>query len=124
MIMISLGLLSVANMIMLGIYIINCCLVLASLLNNFYLEAAYVGFATIISVSLTIFGCYSINKNHFLRGGVSNLIAGMITTGIYLNYTINLAILQKFNPLGYFLPLPALINGIIGIIISKVNLLK
>jgi len=117
---ISLGLLSVANVILLGIYIINCYLVLTLLIDNLYMEVVYVGFATLVSVSLIIFGCYSINKNHFLRGGISNLVAGIITTGIYLNYTLNLAMLQKFDPLGYFLSLPPLINGIIGIITSKV----
>ena len=116
---ILLGVLSAVNMVLLGIYIINYCLTLAVLLSRFLIEATYVGFATAISVALIIFGCYSIYKDHDLRGGLCNVIAGIITVGLYLYYTLDLSILQQFGLLGYFLLLPAPISGITGIIISK-----
>lgn len=108
------------NMILIGIYIIDYCLHFASI-SRFLMEAYIVGFATTISLALTIFGSYSIYKNHSLRGGITNLIAGTITIVIYLYYTINIQILQQFGILGYFLLLPALISGIVGIINSKVK---
>lgn len=115
---IFLGLLSIANNVLLGTYIVRYCLAFA-FLSRFQIEANIVEFATAISVVLILFGSYSIYKNHPLRGGFCNITAGIIVTGLYLYYTIYFPILQQFNPLGYFLPLPAIISGIIGAIISK-----
>ena len=115
---ILLGFISVINMVLLGIYIVRCCLALA-FLSGFQMEANIGGFVTAISVALMIYGCYSVYKSHFLRGGVCNLIAGIITIGIYLYYTLRFQFLQQLGLLGYFLLLPAPISGIIGIIISK-----
>jgi len=115
---ILLGFVSVVNVVLLGIYIIRFCLVFA-FLSRFQIAANIVGFTTAFSVSLISYGCYSVYKNHFLRGGVCNLIAGIITIGIYLYYTLGFHLLQQLGLLGYFLLLPAPISGIIGIIMSK-----
>jgi hypothetical protein len=119
---ILLGIISSINIILLGIYVINYCLTLAFLLGTFLIEANIVGFTTAISVALIFFGSYSIYKDHPLRGGICNIIAGAVTIGIYLYYTISIPILQRFGLLGYFLLLPAPISGIVGIIISKVKI--
>jgi len=121
LISILLGLIGIANMILLGIYVVNYCLLLATLLSKFLLEANIIEFATTISIALILFGSYSIYKNHPLRGGICNLIAGTITIAIYLHYALNVPILQQFGLLGYFLLLPAPISGIIGVIISKMK---
>jgi hypothetical protein len=119
LISILLGFVSIVNMVLLGIYIVRYCLALAFLGEKFLMEANMVGFATAISVALILYGCYLVYKSHFLRGGICNLIAGIITVGMYLYYTLRFHLLQQLGLLGYFLLLPAPISGIIGIIISK-----
>lgn len=121
MVSIFLGFLSIVNMVLLAIHVINYCLALTFLLSRFLIEANIVGFTTAISVALLLFGSYSIYKDHPLRGGLSNIIAGIITIGIYLYYTLSIPILQQFGLLGYFLLLPAPISGIVGVIISKIK---
>lgn len=118
---ILLGIISSINIILLGIYVINHCLALAFLPGTFLIEANIVGFTTATSVALLLFGSYSIYKDHPLRGGLSNIIAGIITVGIYLYYTLSVPIFQQFGLLGYFLLLPAPISGIVGVIISKIK---
>jgi len=115
---IGLGLISIVNMIVLGAYIVSYCLALA-FLGRFQMEANVVGLITALSVSLVLYGCYSVYGAHFFRGGICNLVAGTITIGIYLYYTLNLPLLQRLGPLGYFLLIPALMSGVIGIVISK-----
>ena len=118
------GLVGLTNTILLGIHITNHCLILASLVNKFFKYVIYTEVITTISLALIILGCYSIYKNYFFIGGVSNLIAGIITVGMYLHYTFNLTILQKFGIFGYFLLLPTPISGIMGIATSRIALTK
>jgi len=94
------------------------------LVNKFFKYVIYTEVITTISLALIILGCYSIYKNYFFIGGVSNLIAGIITVGMYLHYTFNLTILQKFGIFGYFLLLPTPISGIMGIATSRIALTK
>ena len=120
LICIFLGFLSIANNILLGIYITQYCLAIA-FLTRFFIEANIVGFATAISVALILFGSYLIYKDHYLHGGLFNIGAGTITLGLYLYYTLNLPVLQHFGLLGYFLLLPPFTSGIISIAMSPKN---
>jgi hypothetical protein len=110
-----LSLVALVDIVLLGVYIVNSCLALA-FLSRFEMEATLVGIATIVSVSLIMLGSYLIHKNHFVKGGISNITAGAITAGIYLYYVWSFPILlQQFSYTGYFLLLPAPISGLISI---------
>lgn len=115
---ILLGLISIVISVVLGVYIVRCCLVLA-FLDRFLFEANIVAFATAISVASILYGCYSVYKGVFIRGGVCNLGAGVITTGMYLYYAPKLPFFQTLGVSGYSLLLPALTGGVLGVIISK-----
>lgn len=119
---ILLGFISIINMTLLGIHIVNYCLAFSFLSQKLLTEAIIVGFTTTISVGLTSFGSYSIHKDHYLRGGLCNIIAGTITAGTYIHYTLDFPILQQFGLLGYILLVPAPMSGIIAIIISKAKI--
>ncbi|HKZ94493.1 MAG TPA: hypothetical protein VJ249_07950 [Candidatus Bathyarchaeia archaeon] len=115
LISILLGLISISDVVLLGVYIASFCLELA-FLSTFLAAAIAVIVMTITSTALILFGCVLTYRNHFVLGGICNIIAGTITVGIYLYFTIYLPILQRFEPLGYFLLLPAPLSGLISII--------
>lgn len=112
---ILLGCIGAANAVLLGIYITSLCMALASI-SMFWAAAIVVTAVTITSTALIFIGCILINRNRFVPGGVCNIIAGTITAGTYLYYTIGFPILQRFGLVGYFLLLPAPISGLIVII--------
>jgi len=115
------GCLGTANIVVLGVYIINRCLRLALLLPNFLTEAIITAFATSISAAMLLYGSYLIYKGQGNKGGIFNILAGAITIIIYAYFTVNweFPFLVQLGPTGYLLLIPAPISGILGILIFK-----
>jgi len=111
---ILLGFIGIADVVLLGIHVASYCLVLA-FLSEFLAAAIAVIVMTITSTALILFGCFSISRDRFVRGGMCNIIAGTITIGIYLYYTSGFPILQLYGLLGYFILLPAPLSGLISL---------
>ena len=113
------GLIGSANAVLLGIYIIIYCLRLKSWSASFLTWAYIVGIATAASAFILICGGYLMLKGRPLLGGILNIIAGYITTILYLYFTWSFPLLGQLGPMGYFLLVPALMSGLIGILIPK-----
>lgn len=117
------GCVGTANVIILGIYITDRCLLLASLLPNFLTEATIVAIATLVSAAMLLCGSYLIYRGQGIRGGTLNIVAGVITIIIYAYFTVNreFPLLMQLGPVGYLLLIPAPISGILGILISRLK---
>ncbi len=108
-----------ANAVLLGIYIIIYCLRLTPWSASFLTWAYIVAIASASSAFILICGGYLMWKGWPRPGGILNLIAGSITTILYLYFIWAFPLLDQLGPMGYFLLIPALISGLIGILIPK-----
>lgn len=115
----STGLIGSANAVLLGIYIIIYCLRLTPWSASFLTWTYIVSIAATASAFILICGGYLMWKDRPRLGGILNFIAGSITTILYLYFTWAFPLLGQLGPTGYFLLIPALISGLIGILIPK-----
>ncbi len=112
------GLLGAVNTILIGSYLITLFLYLAPLGIAFPPAQTYiVGItASVVASFLLLCGSYLIWKGRARRGGMLNFVAGAITIILYLYFTLVFPLLYQLGITGYFLPAPALISGVIGIL--------
>jgi len=115
------GWLGFVNSTLLGTYIALYCLRFASLDPSFLRKAYIVGIIATASAFTLLYGGYLIWRGRIRRGGTLNLIAGTTTTILYLYFTFGFPLLGQLGPMGYLLLVPALMSGLIGILISKRN---
>jgi len=88
-------------------------------LKTFYLShLTLIIFLTAVIVFLTSFGTYSFWKESFKKGGMLNLLGGIILLMVYLYYCFIFqpSLLAWLKPLGYILPLFSILSGCLGII--------
>ncbi len=115
------GCVGIINVVVLGLYIIDRCLLLALLLPDFRTEAAIAAVATFLSATMLLFGSYLIYRGQGIRGGTLNIVAGVITTIIYAYFTVNweFPLLMQVGLTGFLLLIPAPTSGLLGILISE-----
>lgn len=113
------GWLGFVNTTLLGTYIALYCLRLASWDPSFLRKAYIAGITAVASAFMLLYGGYLIWRGRIHMGGMLNLMAGTITTILYLYFTFGFPLLGQLGPIGYILLVPALMSGLIGILISR-----
>lgn len=121
LIVVILGIISIVDILLLGIYVTDYLLLLAIFSDQFILELNIIKAVTSASIMLIVIGLFLVLKNHSLSGGVSSLVSTAIMVAVYAYYSLYFPILQDFNSFGYLLLLPAPICGTVGILISSLN---
>jgi hypothetical protein len=113
------GLLGAVNTVLVGSYIITFFLSLSSIGIFFHFAQAYmVGITASVAAStfMLLCGSYSMWKGRARQGGLLSFVAGTITTVLCVYFTLVFPLLHRLGMISYFLPAPALISGIIGIL--------
>ncbi|MCK4440145.1 hypothetical protein KAU85_04085 [Candidatus Bathyarchaeota archaeon] len=116
------GFLGAANSIVLAFYLISTNLALSSLLEAEFQFQSYVGSGLVVLCTfLLAHGTYLMLKHRMRKGGVINLGAGIILYSVYLYFTVipNPKILNWLDPIGFFLFIPPILSGIMGVISKK-----
>lgn len=122
MIVLSLGFLGMINSVALGLYILFTYMTISFIITPIPLYVSYLGSGiSFFCIFLLWYGTYSIWKGQKYRGGLANLSAGMILALIYLYFTFLSIphILSWLKPMGFFLPTPSILSGLIGLMIKN-----
>lgn len=124
----SLGLLSTANSLIIGTYLVSTMLTLSQFpgMQHLLLQTYIAGISATTSSFILVYGSYLIWKNSSQKGGLMNFTAGIILTITYTYYAFlsQPPLLKWLNPIGYSIPSLAIISGILGISATKKNLFK
>jgi len=115
-----LGWLGAENSFIIGLYLVTTCSALLPYPKTEHLlfHIYTVSILTITTVILLSYGSYLIWKGYARKGGITNLIAGIILSLTYTYYAIlsQPPLLSWLGPTGFFLLIPAIMSGAISIL--------
>jgi hypothetical protein len=109
------------DVIVIGTDITRYFLILSQIIPSLLTDATIAAGATIIPSAMLIVGTYFVNRAHESRGGVLNIIAGLIAICTYIYYANSweITFLTQIGAFGYIMLIPAPISGILAILISR-----
>lgn len=119
-----LGLLGAANLLLMAFYILGIYSSASAIrpIGQMILPTFLASAFTITSATILIYGSCLIWKTRSLRGGIINVLAGTlapIPTYVYFTFLSEPSILGWLSPTGFFLLVPGILSGVIGISLAK-----